>query len=246
MKVTQHYNMAENEKNDLEKSIQLAIQAQKDIKQQLLKEISQLKSEPEPHPHHNEATLKFYQSHIHKIISDVTAINSEINKSQSLTIPDMERKLTSLNKKKDRMEERISALQKDRNEDLLKSLNSPQLSEDEASRYFNELIQKLTTDINNLDLQKKTNAEKIKSLRSKLEDIHKNKSSGRREVAMRNWKDEVADEKRINASNMVRRQSCVGLKRKPQIAMAGNLMPRRFSCVDRRALINAKVASNEP
>lgn len=236
--------MAENEKNDLEKSIQLAIQAQKDIKEQLLKEISQLKSEPEPHPHPSEATLKFYTSHIHKIISDVTTINSEINKSQTLIIPDMERKFSSLNKRKQRIEERISSLQKERNEDLIKSFNSPELDEDEVSKRFNELIQKLSSDIENLDLQKKSNSERIKDLRGKLEDIHKNRSGGKREEAMRNWKDEVADEKRINTSNMFRRQSCVGIKKTSQISIPANLLQRRFSCVNQPKMFRVKMTDN--
>ena len=63
---------------------------------------------------------------------------------------------------------------------------------------------------------------------------------------MRNWKDEVADEKRINVSNMVRRQSCAGLKKHPQISIPANLLPRRFSCVDRRATFSVKMEENQP
>ena len=41
-------------------------------------------------------------------------------------------------------------------------------------------------------------------------------------------KDEVADEKRINTSNMFRRQSCVGIKKTSQISIPANLLQRRF------------------
>lgn len=231
--------MDEKDKNsNLEKSIQLAIQAQKDIQKQLLAEIAQLKEQPD-HSTPKAKTFQFYNYQLQKLSSDVETINSEIHKSETIVIPDLECTLDSLLKKRSRIEHRINEIQKERDPIFLDSFDN-ETDTSNFSAKITELINKITLDIQTLTAKKEENSKQIKELRTHLEELQRNQYNGRREVAMQFWADEVATEKKFNIANLTRRQSMFDSKRPPmRVPLPNVLMSRRYSAQDKKAQFGA-------
>jgi hypothetical protein len=105
-------------------SVQLHIQAQEEIKQELLATIRSLERELRP----PRATLKlvhFHAATLRHIVNEKSAVMDQIANFKCSTLPDLQRQLDGARQKRELLESRIAALKKHRSEALMADLDNP-------------------------------------------------------------------------------------------------------------------------
>ncbi|OHS99587.1 hypothetical protein TRFO_33911 [Tritrichomonas foetus] len=245
--------MIQEDENGLQNSIKLVIEAQQDIKKQLLTEIASLNGEStsiKP----SKATLKFYNASVHKIVSDIAAINTSIHKAETIDIPNLHQRIEALAQRKSLIEARITELQSfrenklssllhDKNSDLDNNNNNldsnPIIlnnneSNSKTETNFTQFMADLENEVIRLDEKLAVNSQLTNELRDRLRHSRVGVFGARRAEAMRVWNEEVAAEKRNNLEiNRNRRLSCVGLKNPSVPLMMSNVLARRYSAVSK-------------
>ncbi|OHT15452.1 hypothetical protein TRFO_14061 [Tritrichomonas foetus] len=215
--------MTENT-DKLNSSLSLAIQKQLDIRKQLQEEIEATKKETTKKSS-NKSSLKFYQSSLHKLISEISNFNKEIFQIKYSRIPDYQMKLEYLMKRSLLISKTTEEYKNSRKTDNVNASNHDSHSENEINDLFISLERK------SAELCKKVeeNQEKIKELKGKLHLIQSQtglqtaKSDFSKTSSFLLWKEEIALEKRFNTGSSRRMSSAVPI---PKIELE---LPRRTS-----------------
>ena len=178
------------EQGDLAASLQLAIQAQEEIKQQLLDEIKALESEQKP-TRASVKTLKFYTASIKRAQDERNTVQAQINKFNSSILPGLEQQL-------DRVRQKRAAV--DGRTQTLRAARTQGIELEEFQRSLEAELAELTK--RESELQEQTAAAK-----SELRSLQEAQLSVQRENARKGWETEMADELGLNKRTMGRRRS---------------------------------------
>ena len=179
-----------SEQEDAEFLLQLAIQAQEEIKEQLLSEIAELENEQRPsRPPVN--TLNFYRSSLQRAQEEKQGLQDQISKFNSVILPGLERHLERLREKRAAINEQIEKYRLARQEQI-----------DPAS-----LQESLTRELAELGAREKDLQNQAGIARAELRALQEAILLQQRESARREWEVEMADEHGLNAKLPGRRRS---------------------------------------
>jgi hypothetical protein len=181
--------MGEGDESLLE-SIRLAIQAQEEIKQELLSEIRALENQARPH----RTTIKlvaFYSSSLRHVVAEKSAVLEQIAKFKTSTLPELQQQLDRIRQKRETIQKRIETVQRARNRKLLKDLEVPE----RVHAVVAELTQKLLAEIHELTLNEANIKANTATARAELRVLQEQSLNRQREKTIQAFADEVADER---------------------------------------------------
>jgi hypothetical protein len=179
-----------DEDESLLESIRLAIQAQEEIRQELLSEVRTLESQARPH----RTTIKmvaFYSASMRHVVSDKSAVLEQIAKFKTVTLPELRQQLDRINQRRETIQKRIETVQMARNRRLLKDLDIP----DKVHAVVAELTQKLLAEIHELTLSEAKIKANTSVARADLRVLQDQSLNKQREKTCQAVADEVADER---------------------------------------------------
>lgn len=183
-------------------SLKLAMQAQEEIRQQLLDEIKTLESE-QPSQKGSLKAYNFYKSSLRHAMQEKKAVEQQIDNFNTNILPELHQQMDRLQQKKSALEQRILDLQVTRDEGLLVRI------ENEDQRY--SAIQQFTASLKKeiVDLCAKEEQLKAETAvqRKELHALQESSLSKQRETAKQNWKEEMADELGLMKKHLARRRS---------------------------------------
>jgi hypothetical protein len=205
--------MGERDESLLE-SIRLAIQAQEEIKQELLSEIRALENQARPH----RTTIRliaFYSSSLRHVVAEKSAVLEQIAKFKTSTLPELQQQLDRIRQKRETIQKRIETVQRARNRKLLKDLEVAE----KVHSVVTELTQKLLAEIHELTLNEANIKANTATARAELRVLQEQSLNKQREKTIQAFADEVADERGLFlARRSMRRRSntqASGLSKEP-------------------------------
>ena len=178
------------EQGDLAASLHLAIQAQEEIKQQLLDEIKALESEQKP-TRASVKTLNFYTASIKRAQDERKTVQAQIDKFNSSILPGLEQQL-------DRVRQKRAAV--DGRAETLRAARAQGIELEAFQKRLESELEELTK--RESELQEQTAAAK-----SELRSLQEAHLSLQRENARKEWETEMADELGLNKRITGRRRS---------------------------------------
>lgn len=193
-------------------SMRLALQAQQEIKQQLLAELAQLESKSQT-TKFTEKSLKFYQSSLNHTEQEKNSINEQIIKFKNTVLPEIQQQLDRIQQKRHSLDEQISNLQKYRDSGLMESIQNPSLRSERIAT-FQENLQK---EIDMLIHREKELEDSTCKAKLELHVLQEQYLNSQRESAKKQWENELANECGLNRQHLLRRRShTVSMTRKLQ------------------------------
>jgi hypothetical protein len=212
--------------SDVLASVELHIQAQEEIKQELLSTIRALERET-CSPCATLKQVNFHSASLRHIVAEQSKVMDQIAKFKSSTLPDLQHLLDGLRQRRATLEARINALRGYRIDSLMNDLDDPaKVCASVAAfnaRVLGE-IQELTTAEN----QVKLNTAQAKGELRVLQDQFFNRQ---RENSQRVLAEEVSDEKDLLLGRGIR-------KKRFQTPLVGLVVPR---CDRRLSLVTAAI-----
>ncbi|KAK8889295.1 hypothetical protein M9Y10_034041 [Tritrichomonas musculus] len=204
------------EDESLIESMKLALQAQEEIKQQLLKEIASLEASTQG-PRLTEKSLKFYKSSLDHDLKEKKLLTDQITKFKSSILPEVQQQYDRIHQKRVSLEEHISVLQKLRDESLITDISDP----NKRSSAISTFQSNLQSEIQSLSNEEKELQEKTAKAKTELHVLQEQYLNSQRESAKKIWEDELANEMGNNKAHFVRRRSLtVSMMRKNQHPLA--------------------------
>jgi chromosome segregation ATPase len=189
------------EEVDLLESVQLHLQAQEDIKQELLSTLRNLEQESRP-PRTTLRQVHFQSSTLRHIVAEKSAILEQIAKFNSSVLPELEQQLLRAHQKAEELQSRIQLLQERRKTSLLEDLNNTE----KVHQAIEDFAENLRREIQNLN----QNEDQIKSetviARAELRVLQDQFLNRRREKAKQTLEAEVTDERLLFTSRGNRRK----------------------------------------
>ena len=180
--------------DEFNQSMQLAIQAQKEIRQQLIAEIRSFESNTQQK--YGLKSVKFYSQSLNHAVEENNALKKQISYFKTVVLPDLLQQKERIQQRRRSIEERIEHLGKNLDADILLSLSNKQ----KIGQTIDELIQKYQKEIEELTLEEGYLTKNNSKLRRELREIHNQALKSQRESAKQSWNDEMADEKSLNNS----------------------------------------------
>lgn len=222
------------DEESLIESMKLALQAQEEIKQQLLSEIATLEASAQQ-PRYTEKSLKFYKSSLDHALEEKKLLTDQITKFKSSILPEVQQQYDRIHQKRESLQDHIAALQKLRDTSLIDSIKDPN-QRDSAISSFQSNIQ---SEINSLSNEEKDLQQKTIKAKTELHVLQEQYLNSQRENAKKSWEDELASEMGNNKAHFARRRSLtVSMMRKnqplaiiPKMKKVTNEMPvtRKFN-----------------
>lgn len=174
-------------------TINLAIKSQEEIKSQLLAEIAQLESQHELQKGET-APIKFYKSSIEHLRAEKQSLNDKIHQFKQVEYPTLQQKLQRMQQKNAAIENRISYLEKIRDEDIVSKLSSPEA----AQEIIKQFSDNLKAEIAELTKEEDAITKKISESKDELHQLQELNLSTRREHAKSTWALEINEEAKLN------------------------------------------------
>lgn len=183
-------------------SLKLAMQAQEEIRQQLLDEIKTLEGE-QPAQKGSLKAYHFYKSSLRHTTHEKKAVEQQIDNFKTNILPELQQQIDRLQQKKTALEQRIIGLQVTRDEGLLVRI------EDKEQRY--SAIQQFAVNLKKEIVELSAKEEQLKAetaaQRKELHALQEASLSRQRETAKQTWKEEMADELGLMKKHLSRRRS---------------------------------------
>ena len=193
--------MQDDEQQMIE-SMQLALQAQEEIKQQLLNEISALQGST--HSQRSaEKSLKFYKSSLERAQCEKKSLEDQISKFKNIILPEISQQYERVHQKREGLEMHIKSLKGYRDEKLLLAASNPEVRDAAIGQFINNL----QTEITNLTNSEEQLKEKTAKAKTELHALHEQYMNSQRESMRKIWENELAIESGINKSRILRRRS---------------------------------------
>jgi hypothetical protein len=194
--------MGEEDAAALLESVRLAIQAQEEIKQELLVQALALEQTATPQ-HISLKTVQFYSSSLRHAVSEKSAVIDQIAKLKSSVLPDLERQLERINSRRISLEKRVMALQLSRNPAILRDANTPERLQATIAALSDSLGKELI-ELSSSETELKNNTTKA---RAELRTLQEQTLIKQRDSARATWASEVADERHVNNSRFGRKRA---------------------------------------
>jgi chromosome segregation ATPase len=183
------------EEDPLLECVRGALQAQEEIKQELLAQLAVFEKEAQPQQP-TVKTMQFYLTTLKHAISDKSAVASQISNYSSSVLPDLENQLARISSRRRGLLEQIQALQKSRNQEWLNEARCPEKVDHLLAQMTGELRTEIA-ELDTTDMQLKAN---ISKARHDLRVLQEQNRARQTTSAKDSWQSEMADEQQVNRS----------------------------------------------
>lgn len=180
--------------DDFNQTMQLAIQAQKEIRQQLIAEIASLESSTQQR--YGLKSVMFYSQTLSHVVEENNSIKKQINYFKTVVLPDLRQQKERIMQKRKSIESKIETLGKSLDLTILSNLSN----KNTMSKTINDLIMKYQKEIEEITLEESSLTQNNNKLRKELREIQNQALKSQRESAKQSWNEEMADEKVLNNS----------------------------------------------
>jgi hypothetical protein len=180
------------EESDLLEAVRLHIQAQEEIKQELLSTVRLLERESRP-PRTTLKQVHFHTSTLRHIVSDQSAVVDQIIKFNSSVLPDLQQQLNLITQKADALNSRIEILQKPRKTSILANLDDPE----KVHQSIAALSESLRNEIQNLTEEEEKVRKETAIARVELRALQDQFLNRQREKTRQTIEAEVIDEQKF-------------------------------------------------
>jgi septal ring factor EnvC (AmiA/AmiB activator) len=187
--------------DDLQASVQLHIQAQEEIKQELLATISALERESRP-PRTTLKQVHFHSASLRHVVADKSVVLDQIAKFKSVILPDLQQQLHTARQKRDLLESRIAALQASRSDALMANLDDPT----RVLESISEFSQRLQNEIDELAAAEAQLKQNTATARVELRALQDQSLNRQREKSKQTLADEISDERQLFGTAKGRRK----------------------------------------
>jgi hypothetical protein len=194
--------MVDADNEALLESVRIAIQAQEEIKQELLTELLVLEGDARPRQI-SLKTVQFYSSSLRHAVSEKSAVIDQVANFKASILPDLERQLERINSRRITLEKRVMGLQLSRNPAYLRDANSPEKLQATVAALSDNLTKELI-ELSTTETELKNSTAKARTELRTLQDLTVNKQ---RDSARITWQSEVADERKVNNSRFGRKRA---------------------------------------
>jgi hypothetical protein len=194
--------MGDDDADGLTESVLVAIQAQEEIKQELLAQVLALEQDARPHQI-SLKTVQFYSSSLRHAVSEKSAVIDQVANFKASVLPDLERQLERINSRRVALEKRVMRLQVSRDPSLLRDTNTPEKLQASVTSLQDSLTKELM-ELSATETELKNNTAKARAELRALQDLSLNRQ---RDSARATWANEVADEKKVNNSRFGRKRA---------------------------------------
>jgi hypothetical protein len=213
--------------SDLLASVELHVQAQEEIKQELLATIRALEKEISP-PRATLRQVHFHSATLRHVVAEQSAVMDQIAKFKSSTLPDLQHQLDVARQKRASLESKISALRGYRVDSLMNDLNNPAKVRSSVAAFTGQVLAEIQ-DLTTAESQVKLNTAQAKKELRALQDQFLNRQ---RENSKQVLAEELIDEKDLLlGKGPKRKRSRTALK-----GFAGRSQDRRCSLVPIKSL----------
>jgi hypothetical protein len=226
--------------DSLVEPVRLAIQAQEDIKRELIEEILALERDARP----QRTTLKqvqFYASTLRHTLSEKSSILEEISNLRNTIIPDLERQTERAIHRQQNLQSRIMSLQMSRSPAVLRDVSKP----DKAQAAVAAFLESLQKEISDLEASENTVKDSTAKAKAELRVLQDQVLNYQRERATKALAEELADEKRVNQGRFIRsgrKRSMTIQQSQPRVVrnrgMSLRIIKTPFSTVDGDGIAN--------
>jgi hypothetical protein len=213
--------------SDLLASVELHIQAQEEIKQELLTTIRSLEKELSP-PRATLRQVHFHSATLRHVVAEKSAVMDQIAKFKSSTLPDLQHQLDGARQKRATLEAKINALRSYRVDSLMNDLNDPAKVRSSVATFSAQVLAEIQ-DLTTAESQVKMNTMQAKTELRALQDQFLNRQ---RENSKQVLAEELIDEKDLLlGKGPKRKRSRTAVK-----GFAGRSQDRRGSLVTTKSL----------
>lgn len=204
------------EADSINETMQFAIQAQEEIRQELLAEIQKLEN-PTQAPKYTLKSIQFYSSSLRHVVEDKSAVLQELDRLRNQDLPESRAQLKRIEQKREALEHQINIYKRSRDSNILDHMEDTE----QLEQYYNgleeeiQLLERQEMEIDNVNLE----------LKQELRVLQEKTLCKRRESAEQTWTCELADEKCKNqeCSHGRRRSNTIAAPKK------GRIINRRMS-----------------
>jgi uncharacterized coiled-coil DUF342 family protein len=183
-------------------SAKRTLEAQLEIKQQLLKEIARVEEEQRSRKS-GSRTAHFFSSSLMYAVAAKNSVVEQIERCTKSVLPETRREYERVHERRLAVEERIRSLREKRNSKMIQELKNPEMRHDVVSWLVNSLnheIQELTAK------EKELQAETGKA-REQLRELQQANIVNQRASAIKHWGEEVQAESDLRGKGFRRKRS---------------------------------------